>query len=203
MRSSSTSRAAAVLAFTLAAALAAIGLFVAFRDTSAARALAAPAAELPFTNDNFDAPGFIMPPPSPPGAGILPWDGSQTTVGATLEQGETAPCGNIGSTVWFYYQPDHTGTLGDQHRRQRLRYGPRGVHLRQRLPAVAARRQPQRRRMQRRRGRRNVVRELPAHALRALLHPGRRQRRRGRQPAPAPAVQPRVPAIERRLHQRR
>jgi hypothetical protein len=111
MRNPSTPRAAAALVFTLAATLAAIGLFVAFRDTSAVRALAAPAAEPAFTNDNFNAPGLIMQPPSPPDAAILPWDGSQTTVGATLEPGETAPCGPIGSTVWFYYQPDHTGTL--------------------------------------------------------------------------------------------
>jgi len=89
----------------------AVTLLAAARDTSAGRALAAPAAQQPFTNDNFAAPGLVLGPPSPPGASILPWDGAQTTVGATLEPGESAPCAPIGATVWFYYQPDHPGTL--------------------------------------------------------------------------------------------
>lgn len=104
-------RGLAALFSLAAAALLAATLLVTARDTSAGRALAAPAADLPFTNDNFSAPGFVMPPPSPPDASILPWDGSQTTVGATLEPGESAPCGAIGATVWYYYQPDHAGTL--------------------------------------------------------------------------------------------
>ncbi len=111
MKRSSTHRIVTVAAAMLVAATFAVALFAAFRDTIAGRALAAPAAELPFWNDNFDSPGMIWPQWSPPGATTLPWDGGQATAGATLEPGESAPCGNIGATVWFLYEPDHLGTL--------------------------------------------------------------------------------------------
>jgi hypothetical protein len=36
---------------------------------------------------------------------------TQSTAGATLEAGETAPCAEVGSTVWFYFVPSTGGTF--------------------------------------------------------------------------------------------
>lgn len=63
-------------------------------------------------NDAFANPAFVGPGISPPGAAdLLPWDGAQPTTGATLEAGETAPCGPIGATVWYALNADTVGNV--------------------------------------------------------------------------------------------
>jgi hypothetical protein len=103
MQRTRTSRLAAAVTTLLLASLVAAALVVAFRDGPPQRALAAPAAEQ-VANDNFDAPNFHV-------YGELPFESHQQTAGATLEAGETAPCGAIGATVWYAFTPQTQGTV--------------------------------------------------------------------------------------------
>ena len=82
----------------------------AIRDPRAP-AYAAPLAAAAPANDNFADRQQLTPPFSPPGAESLPADRVQSTAGASLEAGENAPCGNIGATVWFEFQPDRDLTV--------------------------------------------------------------------------------------------
>jgi len=101
-----TSRtAAAILSITLAIMGAAA--FAAFRDTAPWRAPAAHAADPP-GNDNFNRGSDINPTEF---GDALPFDASQSTAGATLEDGESAPCAAVGATVWYAYRPEQPGTI--------------------------------------------------------------------------------------------
>jgi hypothetical protein len=94
---------AAAVTTILLASLVAAALVVAFRDAPARHALAAPGAD-PVPNDNFGAPNVRI-------YGDLPFEAHLQTAGATLEAGETAPCGPIGATVWFEFTPQTHGTV--------------------------------------------------------------------------------------------
>ncbi len=61
----------------------------------------APPTLAPPANDNFAAAAPLVVPASVAG----------DTAGATTETGEPRPCGGIGSTVWFRFQPDRAGYL--------------------------------------------------------------------------------------------
>lgn len=62
---------------------------------------------------------FIDPPPAPANDDFvdavqiadLPYVANQTTVGATTEANETAPCGVMGATVWYTYTPAEDATV--------------------------------------------------------------------------------------------
>jgi hypothetical protein len=45
------------------------------------------------------------------GPDLFPLDRTYVTSGATLEQGESAPCAPIGATIWIEYTADRSGTL--------------------------------------------------------------------------------------------
>jgi hypothetical protein len=99
-------RTGAALLVALAAGMALLGS----QGDMGGHALRAHAQSTP-ANDAFANPAIVGPGFSPPGAGNpLPWDGAQSTEGATLEAGETAPCGPTGATVWYVLQ---TGTTGN------------------------------------------------------------------------------------------
>lgn len=70
---------------------------------------AARAQELGAVNDNFERRIFLGPVDDV--QDTFPFDLTQSSAGATLEQGEAAPCANIGASVWFEYYPDREGTL--------------------------------------------------------------------------------------------
>ncbi len=63
------------------------------------------AADPPPANDNFASAEVITA-----GAGA-PWADTRTTAGATLQPGETAPCGAIGATVWYAFTPGGPNTF--------------------------------------------------------------------------------------------
>jgi hypothetical protein len=106
MHNTHTSRtAAAILSIALAILVAA--LFAAFRDTAPWRAPAAHAADPP-GNDNFNRGTDIRQTEF---GDALPYDASQSTAGATLEDGESAPCAATGATVWYAYRPEQPGTI--------------------------------------------------------------------------------------------
>jgi hypothetical protein len=107
MHNARTSRtAAAILSITLTIMGAAV--FAAFRDTAPWRAPTAAHAADPPGNDNFNRGTDISPTEF---VDALPFDGSQSTAGATLEDGERAPCAAAGATVWYAYRPDQPGTI--------------------------------------------------------------------------------------------
>ncbi|HEY7801286.1 MAG TPA: hypothetical protein VIE40_01310, partial [Dehalococcoidia bacterium] len=107
MQYRSTVGIAALMLFTTIAAIAGAA---AIRDPRAP-AYASPLAVAAPANDNFADRQQLTPPFSPPGAESLPADRVQSTAGASLEAGENAPCGNIGATVWFEFQPDRDLTV--------------------------------------------------------------------------------------------
>jgi hypothetical protein len=91
---------AAAVSTLLLASLVAAALVVAVRDAPTRRALAAD----PPVNDNFAMPLPVQ-------SVDLPFTYNPRTTGATLEPGETAPCGPIGATVWFQFTPGTQGTV--------------------------------------------------------------------------------------------
>ncbi len=106
MRTAGPSRVGAAVFFSILAALMVAVLLIAFRDAPTPRAVAAS----PPPNDNFqDSVRWYVQYPL--GVDVFPIDVSQTTVGATLEAGESAPCAPIGATEWFAYDGDRTGTV--------------------------------------------------------------------------------------------
>ena len=106
MQRTRMSRIAAAVTTLLFASVIAAALIVAFRDAPARRALAASAPE----NDRFEGRTHWYPA-FPSGTDVFPLDATQSTDGATLESGETAPCAPIGATVWFEYTADRDGTV--------------------------------------------------------------------------------------------
>ncbi|MDP9238267.1 MAG: hypothetical protein M3P30_12895 [Chloroflexota bacterium] len=92
------------LAALVCSLLLAVALVSAVRDTALHPALAAPDGADPVNNDFFVAPVVVQPTD-------LPFEPRQQTAGATLEQGESAPCGPIGATVWYAFQPQTNGTF--------------------------------------------------------------------------------------------
>lgn len=100
---------AIILALALVAALAA-GV-IAHRDGRATPAHAAPLAADPPGNDNWAFKAPLTPPVSPPGLTSLPFDGTQSTAGATLEPGEGAPCASIAGSVWYELYAETAGTV--------------------------------------------------------------------------------------------
>ena len=95
------------LAGTAAAVLAGIAVFVAWRDGGPAPVR----AQEYLYYDNFGNARYIEPDWSTGETDALPYDVALATAGATLEEGETAPCAPIGATVWFKWYADREGTL--------------------------------------------------------------------------------------------
>lgn len=100
---------AGIIALACVAALAAGGIAV--RDGAPEPAHAAPLAADPPGNDNWLQRWPLTPPMSPPGAASLPYDGAQSTAGATLEPGEGAPCASVHGSVWYELYADTNGTV--------------------------------------------------------------------------------------------
>lgn len=100
---------ASILALACVAAVAA-GV-IAHRDGRAAPVHAAPLAADPPGNDDWQFKAPLVPPLSPPGPNSLPFDGTQSTAGATLEPGEGAPCASIAGSVWYELYAETGGTV--------------------------------------------------------------------------------------------
>lgn len=96
-----------VLAGTAAAVLAGIAVFVAWRDGGTAPVR----AQEYLYYDTFGNARYIEPDWAAGSQDALPYDVTLATAGATLEEGETAPCAPIGATVWFKWYADREGTL--------------------------------------------------------------------------------------------
>ncbi|MBI2723619.1 MAG: hypothetical protein HYX50_01015 [Chloroflexi bacterium] len=93
----------------IAGVIAAGAAFVAWRDGGAppARAQTSPPA-----NDNFAQATDVGAFDQKVGGGDqLPFEQSVSTAGATLEQGEAAPCAATGATVWYSFRPQVAGTV--------------------------------------------------------------------------------------------
>jgi hypothetical protein len=62
-------------------------------------------------NDDFGTGPRAEIPVSPLGSEGLNYVNVQPTGGATLQDGESAPCGDIGATVWYFFDAPRTGTF--------------------------------------------------------------------------------------------
>jgi hypothetical protein len=105
----STSTARRIGVCFAAAALVAVALCV--PGDGDKRALASPAAQQPshdmFANRDF----WYADQYSNNAADLFPLDRTYSTAGATLEEGESAPCAPIGSSIWLAYSADRAGRV--------------------------------------------------------------------------------------------
>ncbi len=99
---------------TIAGAAAAVFIIVAAMTTDgrdAPRAVAAPPAQQAafdlFANRDF----WYADQYSNNAADLFPLDRTYSTFGATLEQGESAPCAPIASSIWIAYSADRAGRV--------------------------------------------------------------------------------------------